>query len=111
MVNKQPEAKLTEESSTTIRDNIAERFDSKVNITVCATVGGKPFWQMTLYVWPNDVINVSADEVLADLKERADVLLKSLEHVAELAMADDWRDLPEIVRIARSAIARVGGAA
>lgn len=49
-------------------------------------------------------------EIVA-LKEQRDELLAVLEHIEGLAMADDWRDLPEIVRIARAAIAKAGGAA
>ena len=47
-------------------------------------------------------------EIVA-LKEQRDELLAVLEHIEGLAMADDWRDLPEIVRIARAAIAKAGG--
>lgn len=47
-------------------------------------------------------------EIVA-LKEQRDGLLEALEHVEGLAMADDWRDLPEIVRIARAAIAKATG--
>ena len=49
-------------------------------------------------------------EIVA-LKEQRDELLEALEHIEGLAMADDWRDLPEIVRIARAAISKAGGAA
>ena len=44
-------------------------------------------------------------EIVA-LKEQRDELLEALEHIEGLAMADDWRDLPEIVRIARAAITK-----
>ena len=47
-------------------------------------------------------------EIVA-LKEQRDELLEALEHIEGLAMADDWRDLPEIVRIARAAIAKAEG--
>ena len=44
-------------------------------------------------------------EIVA-LKEQRDELLEALEHIEGLAMADDWRDFPEIVRIARAAITK-----
>ena len=44
-------------------------------------------------------------EIVA-LKAQRDELLEALEHIEGLAMADDWRDLPEIVRIARAAITK-----
>ena len=44
-------------------------------------------------------------EIVA-LKAQRDALLEALEHIEGLAMADDWRDLPEIVRIARAAITK-----
>lgn len=52
-----------------------ERPDQTTAITVCATVGGAPFWQMMLHVGPGDTINISADEALATLKTQRDELL------------------------------------
>ena len=82
-----------------------ERPDQTTAITVCATVGGAPFWQMMLHVGPGDTINISADEALATLKTQRDELLEALKWVVRISDEGGYPD-GKCLQEARAAIAK-----
>lgn len=46
-----------------------------------------------------------------EITRQRDELLAALKHIEGLALADEWRDLPEIAKQARAAIAKAEGGA
>lgn len=54
-------------------------------------------------------VSAYVSESVALLVAQRDELLEALKHIEGVAMADEWRDLPEIAKHARAAIAKAEG--
>lgn len=58
-----------------------------------------------------NIIDKLHDDAARRVMAQRDELLEALKHIEGVALADEWRDLPEIAKHARAAIAKAEGGA